>query len=165
MAKSVKEDLSKLLQVSKEQNRVVPTQKVVPVIDEKKREYQRLGLKINYTDYENLLRFVNYKIIDEKQHSYKLADAISDGIHLLYAKYNFERGMPTSKMTVGRKDQTTMTESKETTVTISDEDLAILNDYIYYKRIVERNTKFSRIDFSRELVEQLKNSSPKAFKQ
>lgn len=161
-----KEDFGNLLKGlgSKEFN--VPTQKVVPIKTSntiKNSDTHKLSLRMYINEFEDLLRFINYMIIDEKNISYNMSNAISKGIQLLTQNKLIERGMPKIKLAVGRKDQTTEEKIKGTTVVIPSQDMALLNDFIYYKMMIERNTKYSRVDLMSDLMKTIKKEYPTAF--
>lgn len=162
---SKKEDFSALLRTLGDRQVTVPTQKVVPIKNEDviKKDTHKLSLRMYIHEYENLLRFVNYMIIDKKNINYNMSSAISTGIDLLTDNNLISKDMPKVKLAVGRKDQTTDEASKATTVIISLQDMNLLNDYIYYKMMIERNTKYSRVDLMGDIIGAIKKEYPDAF--
>lgn len=161
-----KEDFSALLKTLGNKQVVVPTQKVVPIGNndsKKKADTHKLSLRMYIHEFENLLRFVNYMIIDKKNISYNMSSAISTGIHLLTDTNLISKGMTKVKLAAGRKDQTTGEAIKATTVIIPLQDMNLLNDYIYYKMMIERNTKYSRVDLMGDIIGAIKREYPDAF--
>lgn len=161
-----KEDFGNLIKNLGNKEFEVPTQKVVPIKKndtEKSADTHKLSLRMYIHEFEDLMRFINYMIIDEKNLSYNMSSAISKGIHLLTENRLIERGMPKIKLALGRKEQTTETEIKGTTVIIPLDDMALLNDFIYHKMIGERNTKYSRVDLMNDLMNAIKKEYPNAF--
>lgn len=164
MAK-IKKDFSALLDKAKETEVKTPVQKVVPVkINTSDPETYKLNLRIYMKDYEDLLTFINYMIVDKKNLNYKMSDAITEGIHLLTEQKDIKRGMPVVKLAVGRKDQTSELDIiKSTTAVISIEDKDLLNDFIYHKKIAERNTKYSRVDLMADLMDAIRKNNKNIF--
>lgn len=164
MAK-IKKDFSALLDKAKETEVKTPVQKVVPVkTNNSDPETYKLNLRIYMKDYEDLLTFINYMIVDKKNLNYKMSDAITEGIHLLTEQKDIKRGMPVVKLAVGRKDQTSELDIiKSTTAVISIEDKDLLNDFIYHKMIAERNTKYSRVDLMADLMDAIRKNNKNIF--
>jgi len=163
MAKQ-KKDFSAILDKAKETQVKTPLQKVVPVKPQKEdSDTHKLSLRMYIHEFEDLKRFVNYMIIDEKNLSYNMSNAISKGIHLLTENKAIEKGRPKVKLAVGRKDQTTEAEIKGTSVVIPTADNELLNDFIYYKMMTERNTKYSRVDLMADLMNAIKEEFPNSF--
>lgn len=144
----------------------VPTQRVVPIQKEsatKNADSYKLSLRMYIHEFENLLRFVNYMIIDQKKLNFNMSNAISEGIHLLTNSDTISKGMPKVKLAVGRKDQTTGEAIKGTTVTVPLHDMNLLNDYIYHQMMVKRNTKYSRVDLMSDIIGAIKKEYPNAM--
>lgn len=162
---SKKEDFTALLKTLGSQQVTVPTQKVVPINNHivKNVNTHKLSLRMYIHEFENLLRFVNYMIIDKKNLTFNMSNAISTGIHLLTNNNQISKGMTKVKLAVGRKDQTKQESIKATTVVIPLQDMTLLNDYIYYKMIIERNTKYSRVDLMRDIIGAIKKEYPDSF--
>lgn len=161
-----KEDFGNLIKNLGNKDFKVPTQKVVPITNNETvtdSDTHKLSLRMYIHEFEDLKRFVNYMIIDEKNLSYKMSDAISKGIHLLTENKEIKRGMPKVKLAVGRKAQATEAEIKGTTVIVSTDDMELLNDFIYHKMMSERNTKYSRIDLMAELMDAIRSNYKKVF--
>jgi len=102
-------------------------------------------------------------IIDKKNLTFNMSSAISTGIHLLTNNNQISKGMTKVKLAVGRKDQTKQESIKATTVVIPLQDMTLLNDYIYYKMMIERNTKYSRVDLMSDIIGAIKKEYPDAF--
>lgn len=159
-----KKDFSAILDKAKETQVKTPLQKVVPLKPKNEdKDTHKLSLRMYIHEFEDLRRFINYMIIDEKNLNYNMSSAISKGIHILTETKEIERGMPKVKLAVGRKDQTTEAEIKGTSVVIPTADAELLNDFIYYKMMAERNTKYSRVDLMTDLMNAIKEEYPKAF--
>lgn len=161
-----KEDFGNLIRNLGNKDFKVPTQKVVPITKNETvtdSDTHKLSLRMYIHEFEDLKRFVNYMIIDEKNLSYNMSSAISKGIHILTETNEIKRGMPKVKLAVGRKDQTTEAEIKGTSVVIPTDDANLLNDFIYHKMMAERNTKYSRVDLMSDLMNAIKEEFPKAF--
>ena len=52
----------------------------------------RISIRMYFDDFEKLLTFRNYKILEEKDRDFNFTRAISEGINLLNEKYNIQRG-------------------------------------------------------------------------
>lgn len=164
MAK-IKKDFSAILDQAKETQVKTPVQKVVPVTPKNSVDtnHHKLSLRMYIKDFQDLTRFVNHMIVDEKNLTYKMSDAISKGIHLMAEKNSVERGKEKLKLSAGRKDQATEAEIKGTTVIILIEDMELLNDIIYHKMIAEGNTKYSRLDLMADLMNEIREENPSVF--
>ncbi|WPO84621.1 hypothetical protein SD427_19015 (plasmid) [Chryseobacterium sp. JJR-5R] len=162
---TVRKDFGDLLHKLGNKKFNVPTQRVVPIHKEniKNPDTYKLSLRMYVREFENLLRFINYMIIDKKNLNFNMSNAISTGIHLLTNNETISKGMPKVKLAVGRKDQTTSEAIKGTTVTVPLHDMNLLNDYIYHQMLVERNTKYSRVDLMSDIIGALKKEYPEAI--
>lgn len=165
MAK-IKKDFSAILDKAKETQVKTPVQKVVPVTPPKNNvdtDHHKLSLRMYIKEFQDLTRFVNHMIVDERNLTYKMSDAISKGIHLMADKDSVDRGKEKVKLSAGRKDQATEAEIKGTTVIIPIEDMKLLNDIIYHKMITEGNTKYSRLDLMADLMNEIREENPSVF--
>ena len=78
----------------------------------------RISIRMYFDDFEKLLKFRNYKILEEKDRDFNFTRAISEGINLLNEKYNIQRGREKVKLKKGRRFETSSMEIKDSTINL-----------------------------------------------
>ena len=106
----------------------------------------RISIRMYFDDFEKLLKFRNYKILEEKDRDFNFTRAISEGINLLNEKYNIQRGREKVKLKKGRRFETSSMEI---------DDIDFINDFIYFMMYEKGNIEYTRMEFFKELVSEI----------
>ena len=121
-------------------------------VDEKT---HRISIRMYFDDFEKLLKFRNYKILEEKDRDFNFTRAISEGINLLNEKYNIQRGREKVKLKKGRRFETSSMEIKDSTINLPQDDIDFINDFIYFMMYEKGNIEYTRMEFFKELVSEI----------
>ena len=121
-------------------------------VDEKT---HRISIRMYFDDFEKLLKFRNYKILEEKDRDFNFTRAISEGINLLNEKYNIQRGREKVKLKKGRRFETSSMEIKDSTINLPQDDIGFINDFIYFMMYEKGNIEYTRMEFFKELVSEI----------
>ena len=121
-------------------------------VDEKT---HRTSIRMYFDDFEKLLKFRNYKILEEKDRDFNFTRAISEGINLLNEKYNIQRGREKVKLKKGRRFETSSMEIKDSTINLPQDDIDFINDFIYFMMYEKGNIEYTRMEFFKELVSEI----------
>ena len=121
-------------------------------VDEKT---HRISIRMYFDDFEKLLKFRNYKILEEKDRDFNFTRAISEGINLLNEKYNIQRGREKVKLKKGRRFETSSMERKDSTINLPQDDIDFINDFIYFMMYEKGNIEYTRMEFFKELVSEI----------
>ena len=121
-------------------------------VDEKT---HRISIRMYFDDFEKLLKFRNYKILEEKDRDFNFTRAISEGINLLNEKYNIQRGREKVKLKKGRRFETFSMEIKDSTINLPQDDIDFINDFIYFMMYEKGNIEYTRMEFFKELVSEI----------
>lgn len=121
-------------------------------VDEKT---HRISIRMYFDDFEKLLKFRNYKILEEKDRDFNFTRAISEGINLLNEKYNIQRGREKVKLKKGRRFETSSMEIKDSTINLPQDDIDFINDFIYFMMYKKGNIEYTRMEFFKELVSEI----------
>ena len=121
-------------------------------VDEKT---HRISIRMYFDDFEKLLKFRNYKILEEKNRDFNFTRAISEGINLLNEKYNIQRGREKVKLKKGRRFETSSMEIKDSTINLPQDDIGFINDFIYFMMYEKGNIEYTRMEFFKELVSEI----------
>ena len=112
-------------------------------------------ISMYFDDFEKLLKFRNYKILEEKDRDFNFTRAISEGINLLNEKYNIQRGREKVKLKKGRRFETSSMEIKDSTINLPQDDIDFINDFIYFMMYEKGNIEYTRMEFFKELVSEI----------
>lgn len=115
----------------------------------------RISIRMYFDDFEKLLKFRNYKILEEKDRDFNFTRAISEGINLLNEKYNIQRGREKVKLKKGRRFETSFMEIKDSTINLPQDDIDFINDFIYFMMYEKGNIEYTRMEFFKELVSEI----------
>jgi len=115
----------------------------------------RISIRMYFDDFEKLLKFRNYKILEEKDRDFNFTRAISEGINLLNEKYNIQRGREKVKLKKGRRFETSSMEIKDSTINLPQDDIDFINDFIYFMMYGKGNIEYTRMEFFKELVSEI----------
>jgi hypothetical protein len=115
----------------------------------------RISIRMYFDDFEKLLKFRNYKILEEKDRDFNFTRAISEGINLLNEKYNIQRGREKVKLKKGRRFETSSMEIKDSTINLPQDDIDFINDFIYFMMYEKGNIEYTRMEFFKELVSEI----------
>jgi hypothetical protein len=115
----------------------------------------RISIRMYFDDFEKLLKFRNYKILEEKDRDFNFTRAISEGINLLNEKYNIQRGREKVKLKKGRRFETSSMEIKDSTINLPQDDIGFINDFIYFMMYEKGNIEYTRMEFFKELVSEI----------
>ena len=115
----------------------------------------RISIRMYFDDFEKLLKFRNYKILEEKDRDFNFTRAISEGINLLNEKYNIQRGREKVKLKKGRRFETSYMEIKDSTINLPQDDIGFINDFIYFMMYEKGNIEYTRMEFFKELVSEI----------
>lgn len=115
----------------------------------------RISIRMYFDDFEKLLKFRNYKILEEKNRDFNFTRAISEGINLLNEKYNIQRGREKVKLKKGRRFETSSMEIKDSTINLPQDDIGFINDFIYFMMYEKGNIEYTRMEFFKELVSEI----------
>ena len=115
----------------------------------------RIRIRMYFDDFEKLLKFRNYKILEEKDRDFNFTRAISEGINLLNEKYNIQRGREKVKLKKGRRFETSSMEIKDSTINLPQDDIGFINDFIYFMMYEKGNIEYTRMEFFKELVSEI----------
>jgi len=115
----------------------------------------RISIRMYFDDFEKLLKFRNYKILEEKDRDFNFTRAISEGINLLNEKYNIQRGREKVKLKKGRRFETSSMEIKDSTINLPQDDIGFINDFIYFTMYEKGNIEYTRMEFFKELVSEI----------
>lgn len=159
MAKSVKQDLTALLQRTTEQNRTVPIQKVVPV--EKEKESNN-DIPFSFKLDKNLILYIKELVLqkikeDVNNYFYNESTAFKEGLELLklsspVPKRPKQISIPTKSgrgATIDKKVQ-----KISTSFLLSEDDKEYIYDYIYHQQ--RGGSRFTKEEFFNLIVEKLK---------
>ena len=94
----------------------------------------RISIRMYFDDFEKLLKFRNYKILEEKNRDFNFTRAISEGINLLNEKYNIQRGREKVKLKKGRRFETSSMEIKDSTINLPQDDIDFINDFVITRK-------------------------------
>ena len=114
-----------------------------------------ISIRMYFDDFEKLLKFRNYKILEEKDRDFNFTRAISEGINLLNEKYNIQRGREKVKLKKGRRFETSSMEIKDSTINLPQDDIDFINDFIYFMMYEKGNIEYTRMEFFKELVSEI----------
>ena len=115
----------------------------------------RISIRMYFDDFEKLLKFRNYKILEEKDRDFNFTRAISEGINLLNDKYDIQRGREKVKLKKGRRFETSSMEIKDSTINLPQDDIDFINDFIYFMMYEKGNIEYTRMEFFKELVSEI----------
>ena len=115
----------------------------------------RISIRMYFDDFEKLLKFRNYKILEEKDRDFNFTRAISEGINLLNEKYNIQRGREKVKLKKGRRFETSSMEIKDSTINLPQDDIGFINDFIYFMMYEKGNIEYTRMELFKELVSEI----------
>ena len=115
----------------------------------------RISIRMYFDNFEKLLKFRNYKILEEKDRDFNFTRAISEGINLLNEKYNIQRGREKVKLKKGRRFETSSMEIKDSTINLPQDDIGFINDFIYFMMYEKGNIEYTRMEFFKELVSEI----------
>ena len=115
----------------------------------------RISIRMYFDDFEKLLKFRNYKILEEKDRDFNFTRAISEGINLLNERYNIQRGREKVKLKKGRRFETSSMEIKDSTINLPQDDIDFINDFIYFMMYEKGNIEYTRMEFFKELVSEI----------
>ena len=115
----------------------------------------RISIRMYFDDFEKLLKFRNYKILEEKDRDFNFTRAISEGINLLNEKYDIQRGREKVKLKKGRRFETSSMEIKDSTINLPQDDIDFINDFIYFMMYEKGNIEYTRMEFFKELVSEI----------
>ena len=115
----------------------------------------RISIRMYFDDFEKLLKFRNYKILEEKDRDFNFTRAISEGINLLNERYNIQRGREKVKLKKGRRFETSSMEIKDSTINLPQDDIGFINDFIYFMMYEKGNIEYTRMEFFKELVSEI----------
>ena len=115
----------------------------------------RISIRMYFDDFEKLLKFRNYKILEEKDRDFNFTRAISEGINLRNEKYNIQRGREKVKLKKGRRFETSSMEIKDSTINLPQDDIGFINDFIYFMMYEKGNIEYTRMEFFKELVSEI----------
>ena len=115
----------------------------------------RISIRMYFDDFEKLLKFRNYKILEEKNRDFNFTRAISEGINLLNEKYNIQRGREKVKLKKARRFETSSMEIKDSTINLPQDDIGFINDFIYFMMYEKGNIEYTRMEFFKELVSEI----------
>ena len=115
----------------------------------------RISIRMYFDDFEKLLKFRNYKILEEKDRDFNFTRAISEGINLLNDKYDIQRGREKVKLKKGRRFETSSAEIKDSTINLPQDDIDFINDFIYFMMYEKGNIEYTRMEFFKELVSEI----------
>ena len=115
----------------------------------------RISIRMYFDDFEKLLKFRNYKILEEKDRDFNFTRAISEGINLLNEKYNIQRGREKVKLKKGRRFETSSMEIKDSTINLPQDDIGFINDFIYFMMYEKGNIEYTRMEVFKELLSEI----------
>lgn len=123
-----------------------------------KTETQKISLNMYKDDWENLIKYRTFIVTDRKI-DFSQTDAFIYGLTLLNKKHKVERGQDKVSLDRGRREVGEKRPKKSSSIDLPTEWLDFINDFLYHKKIIKGEVKYSRLDMISEMIELIKKNN------
>ncbi len=115
----------------------------------------RYSIRMYEKDWERLIDFRRYKVIELGERSYNNTSAIEEAVELLQEKYDIPRGEEPTKLVSGRRSRNSKHISKDTSIMLKKETMDYIKDFLTYKTYVKGDLEYTRMKFFEEVMDLL----------
>jgi hypothetical protein len=126
-------------------------------------EIVKISVNMYVDDWLDLVKYRTYKILEQHNLDYSMADTFKYGFSLLEAKYNIKRGREKTTLLKGRKGTNSLP-IKATSLNLSSDIVSFINDFTYHKVWIEKQVQYSRLEMYQEMVKMIKENDKEPFK-
>lgn len=112
----------------------------------------RYSIRMYEKDWDRLMNFRRYKVVEEGIRSYNNTSAIEEAVEILKGKYDIPHTEEPTKLVSGRRSKDNKYKSKDTSIMLNKETMDYIKDFLSYKAYVKGELDYTRMKFFEEVM-------------
>lgn len=117
----------------------------------------RYSMRMYEKDWERLLNFRRFKVVELGERSYNHTSAVEEAVELLKERYDIPRDGEPTKLVSGRRSSGAKLSSRDTSIMLDKETLDYIKEFQSYKAYVEGDLEYTRMKFFEEIMDLLED--------